>query len=82
MVGFKARIDTNSPVYFTGWGLIGGFGVGADLDWDAMGGIGYEWTDKFSTVLGYRAIGIDYDDDGFVYDVVQQGVALGLVFNF
>lgn len=82
MVGVKARIDTSTPLYFTGWGMIGGFGVGADLDWDAMGGIGYEWTEKFSTVLGYRAIGVDYADDGFVYDVVQQGVALGLVFNF
>ena len=82
MVGAKARIDTDTPLYFTGWGLIGGFGVGSDLDWDVMGGIGYEWTEKFSTVLGYRAIGVDYDDDGFVYDVVQQGVALGLVFNF
>lgn len=82
MVGFKTRIDTGSPIYFTGWGMIGGFGVGSDLDWDAMGGIGYEWTEKFSTVLAYRAIGVDYDNDGFVYDVVQQGVALGLVFNF
>ena len=82
MVGVKARIDTDSPVYFTGWGMIGGFGVGADLDWDAMGGIGYQWTEKFSTVLAYRAIGVDYDDDGFAYDVVQHGAALGLVFNF
>lgn len=82
MVGVKARINTETPFYFTGWGLIGGFGVGSDLDWDVMGGLGYEWTEKFSTVLGYRAIGVDYEDDGFVYDVVQQGVALGLVFNF
>jgi opacity protein-like surface antigen len=82
MVGAKARINTSMPVYFTGWGMVGGFGVGSDFSWDVMGGVGYEWTEKFSTVLGYRALGVDYENDGFVFDVVQQGVALGAVFNF
>jgi hypothetical protein len=82
MLGAKVRIDTTTPVYFTGWGMVGGFGVGSDFTWDAMGGVGYQWTDKFATVLGYRALGVDYEDDGLVYDVVQQGVALGAVFNF
>lgn len=82
MVGVKSRIDTDTAFYFTGWGMVGGFGIGSDFNWDVMGGVGYEWTDHFSTVLGYRALGVDYQDDGFVYDVVQQGVALGAVFNF
>jgi hypothetical protein len=82
MIGLKSRIDTDTDFYFTGWGMVGGFGVGSDFNWDVMGGVGYEWTDHFSTVLGYRALGVDYEDDGFVYDVVQQGVALGAVFNF
>jgi opacity protein-like surface antigen len=82
MMGVKSRIDTNSPFYLTGWGMIGGFGVGSDFNWDVMGGVGYEWTDHFSTVLGYRALGVDYEDDGFVYDIIQQGVALGGVISF
>ena len=82
MVGAKMRINTSMPVYFTGWGMVGGFGVGSDFSWDVMGGVGYQWTDHFATVLGYRALGVDYENDGFVYDVVQQGVALGAVFNF
>jgi len=82
MVGVKSRIDTTTPVYFTGWGMIGGFGVGSDINWDVMGGVGYQWTEKFSTVLGYRALGVDYEDDGFVYDVIQQGVAFGGVISF
>ncbi|MCA3573003.1 MAG: hypothetical protein IOC86_03740, partial [Aestuariivirga sp.] len=82
MVGAKMRINTSMPVYFTGWGMVGGFGVGSDFTWDVMGGVGYEWTEKFSTVVAYRALGVDYENDGFVYDVVQHGVALGAVFNF
>jgi hypothetical protein len=82
MIGFKTRIDTNSPFYVTGWGMIGGFGAGADLDWDVMVGIGYDWNDKISSSVGYRALGVDYDNDGFVYDVVQQGIFLGTTINF
>lgn len=82
MLGVKSRINTETPFYLTGWGLIGGFGVGSDFNWDVMGGVGYQWTDRFSTVLGYRALGVDYEDDGFVYDVIQQGVAVGGVISF
>ena len=32
--------------------------------------------------LGYRALGVDYENDGFVYDVVQHGPVLGMVFRF
>jgi hypothetical protein len=81
MVGIKSRIDTDTDFYFTGWGMVGGFGIGSDFNWDVMGGVGYEWTDHFSTVLGYRALGVDYEDDGFVYEIIQQGVALGAVIN-
>lgn len=82
MIGVKSRIDTNTALFLTGWGMVGGFGIGSNVNWDVMGGVGYEWTDHFSTVLGYRALGVDYENDGFVYDVVQQGVALGAMFNF
>lgn len=82
MVGAKMRINTSMPIYFTGWGMAGGFGVASDFSWDVMGGVGYQWTDHFATVVAYRALGVDYENDGFVYDVVQQGVALGAVFNF
>jgi hypothetical protein len=62
--------------------MIGGAGVGSDLTWDVMGGLGYQWTEKFSTVLGYRAIGVDYENDGFEWDLTQQGVVFGGVFSF
>lgn len=35
MIGAKARIETGTPFYFTGWGMIGGFGVSSDIAWDA-----------------------------------------------
>lgn len=82
MVGAKTRINTGTPIFLTAWGMIGGFGAGSDLAWDAMGGVGWEWNDWFSTVAGYRVLGVDYDHDGFVYDVTQQGFFLGAVMRF
>jgi hypothetical protein len=82
MIGAKARFNTNSPWYFSAWGLIGGFGASADIDWDLFGSVGYQWNDKLSTVLGYRALGVNYSSGGFVYDVVQQGPVLGMTYKF
>lgn len=82
MIGAKLLIETGTPFYVTGWGMAGGFGVGSDFGWDVMGGLGYEWTEHFSTVLGYRAVGVDYGQDGFVYDVIQSGAVLGAAINF
>jgi hypothetical protein len=54
----------------------------ADLDWDVAANLGYQFTDRISAVAGYRALGVDYNQDGFVFDVVQQGPILGMVFRF
>jgi hypothetical protein len=62
--------------------LVGGFGASSDVTWDVMGGVGYQYSDSVSFNLGYRALGVDYDHDGFVYDIVQQGPILGAVFRF
>ena len=35
--------------------------------------IGYRFSDTVSAVAGYRALGVDYSNDGFLFDVVQQG---------
>jgi hypothetical protein len=80
LVGVRARYDFNENWYFTGWGLVGA--GEADVDWDVAGGLGYQFNDKWSGVAGYRALGVDYSSDGFVFDVVEQGPIMGLVYRF
>ena len=81
MVGLRGDYSITDSIYLIGWGLIGA--GGADLDWDVAAGLGYRFNDRISSVLGYRALGVDYDnDDGFVFDVVQHGPILGLVVRF
>jgi opacity protein-like surface antigen len=50
--------------------------------WDVMAGAGYDFTDSVSLFAGYRAISVDYGNDGFVYDVVEQGPVVAAVFQF
>lgn len=80
LVGFKGTYAITPEVYLTGWGLVGA--GGADLDWDVAAAIGYRFADNVSAVAGYRALGVDYSNDGFVFDIVQQGPMLGLVIHF
>jgi hypothetical protein len=68
--------------YATGWGMIGGFGAGSDLTWDVMAAVGYEITDRVAAIGGYRALSVDYSDDGFLFDVVQHGPILGVRIAF
>lgn len=82
MIGVKSRLQGASPWYFTGWAMIGGFGVSSDIDWDLFGGVGYEFSDRFSLVGGYRGVGVDYSDGSFEFDIIQHGPIFGGVFRF
>ena len=63
-------------------GDIGGFGVSSEFTWQAMAALGYRTSENSSLLLGYRAIGTDYTNDGFTYDIVAHGVALGFEYTF
>lgn len=80
LVGLRGNYAFTPNFYVTGWGLVGA--GGADIDWDVMGGVGYRINDTFSATLGYRALGVDYSNDGFLFDVVQQGPIAGLTIRF
>jgi opacity protein-like surface antigen len=82
LIGAKARVDVAPDVYVSAWAMIGGFGVGSELMWDLMAGAGYEFTDHVSVFAGYRAASVDYSNDGFVYDIVQQGPVAAAVLRF
>jgi hypothetical protein len=81
VAGLRGTYSITPKIYLSGWGLVG---TGqADFEWDVAGGVGYRFTDRVSSVLGYRGMGVDYsNDDGFVFDIVEHGPILGLVVHF
>jgi len=45
-------------------------------------GLAYRLTDRIVARTGYRHLEIDYDHDGFVYDVKLSGPILGVSIRF
>lgn len=80
MVGVRGTYNFHSKAYLTGWGMIGA--GGAQADWDLGLGVGYNFNKSISATVGYRAMGVDYERNGFKYDVVLQGPIAGLTIRF
>ena len=82
-VGVKGRTLLNgTKVYTTGAAVIGGFNTGSKLFYDVQAHIGYQWNDAIGTSIGYRLYDLDYENNGFIYDVRQEGLMLGLTWAF
>lgn len=82
LFGASFRYDLGRRWYAIALGDVGGFGVGSDLSWNAYGGIGYQFTDWFSTALGYRYLHVDYENNGFLMDANVHGLFLGIGLHF
>ena len=82
IVGAKLRYDFSSHWYATVMGDAGGFGAAADLEWNAFGGVGYQFTETFSAMVGYRYMHIDYSKSDFKIDANVQGFLIGMGFHF
>ena len=81
-VGLRARYNFNKTYYTAVRGEIGGFGVGADLMWEVETVVGINLTRSIFTEIGYRALGGNYEDKGFRFDVVMHGpqITTGITF--
>lgn len=81
-IGLRGRYNFNEKFYLTGRADIGGFGIGSDLAWQASLGLGCHLSETKYLEVAYRALGSDYEHDGFVSDLVYHGpeISLGLIF--
>lgn len=60
----------------------GGFGVGSDETWQLLGTLNWQTSDRVSLRAGYRVLSVDYEDDGFVYDIRMKGPVVGVTVRF
>ncbi|MBM6594362.1 hypothetical protein [Microvirga pudoricolor] len=71
-------------------GDIGGFGLGSEFSWQAMGGYGFDFDTydgvTISGVIGYRALSVNYTQGAghrrYEFDMVQHGPVLGLSLRY
>ncbi len=80
VVGVYVRNDINDRWFVEFAGDVGG-GV-SKITWQVYGAVGYAISDWFGLSAGYRFLGVDYDRDDVVFDVVTQGLLLGARFDF
>src|SRR5438876_1825833 len=81
-VGLRGRYNFNRTYYTAVRGEIGGFGVGADLMWEVETVVGINLTRSIFTEIGYRALGGNFEDNGFRFDTVMHGpqITTGITF--
>lgn len=67
---------------------LGGFGIGSDLTYKAIGAIGYEVSPTFSILAEYSLLGVDYTTDtpeiggSATYDTLRHGPRIGARLTF
>ncbi len=85
VIGLQGRLELTERWEAFAEGDIGGFGVGSDITWSWVAGIGYgfELFGHHSFVrAGYRMLYQDYKDGGFEWDVTYKGPIVGLTTRF
>jgi hypothetical protein len=81
-IGLYGRYNFNKTYYTALRGQIGGFGVGADLMWQVEGVLGVNLTRNIFSELGYRALGVQYENNALSFDTITHGpeITTGITF--
>ncbi|PAU77134.1 hypothetical protein [Halomonas salipaludis] len=61
---------------------VGGFGVGSDATWQAVGSLNYRLNDALYLSAGYRHLELRYEDNGTRLDIEMSGPLLGATWRF
>lgn len=67
---------------FVIYGDMGGFGASSDFTWQVQGAVQYRLGDGWWLSGGWRHYAVDFEDDGFLYDVSMSGPILGISYRF
>ena len=61
---------------------VGGFGVGSDFSWHALGAVGFEISRVVSVEAGWKHLDVNYKNGSFIFDVALSGPFLAFTFTF
>lgn len=81
-VGMRVSYPLNDRWTAQGYLDVGGFGVGSDFAWQGIAGLDYAWSKSMTMKFGYRYMKVDYDKDGFRYDMANDGLYAGVGMRF
>ena len=81
-IGVRVQHPIAERWTLVGYADVGGFGIGSDFTWQALAGVNYEFSKSIAGKFGYRYLYVDYDKDGFRYDMGNSGLYLGAGIRF
>jgi hypothetical protein len=81
IIGVRARANLGQGFFVQGYADVGGFGVSSDSTWQVAGLLGYQYSPAISFLAGYRYLAVDYDRNGFVWDVDLHGPIFALAWK-
>jgi hypothetical protein len=82
VLGARFRLNLGKGWFVNMKGDAGGFGVGSKATYQIYSGFGKEFRKRYSLLLGYRYLDVDYQSGGFTYDVHMNGVMTGFNIRF
>jgi len=81
IIGVRARAYLNQQFFIQGYADVGGFDVSSKSTWQLAGMIGYQYSPTISFIAGYRYLAVDYNRNGFIWDVNMHGPMFGATFK-
>lgn len=82
VVGLRATIPLGSQFQFVALADVGGFGVGTDLSYQVLATIGWQVSSSIGVGLGWRQLGLDFDESELAMDAAFSGPLLGMRIAF
>ena len=82
LVGMRLFVPLTEHFSLQSQADVGGAGVGADYTWSAFATLSYTVTENLSVSAGYKALKVDYDRRGHVYDALLSGPVAGVTWRF
>ena len=84
VIGVRFRAPVSPNWFFNAFADVGGFGIGdaSDLSWQAYGGLGYRFNDRWSMQAGYRHLSIEKDLGGRDTTLDLSGLLVGATIDF
>jgi len=80
VVGLRGKAALSKKVFVTGKFDLGG--GGSKFAYQVFAGGGYNVNPKIALIFGYRLLDVNYNKNGFLYDMNQRGPIMGIGFKF
>ncbi|MGA7264235.1 MAG: hypothetical protein WA709_27730 [Stellaceae bacterium] len=84
LIGARYHRELGNGFSLTAYGDVGGFGVGAHIDWQVLGTVDYALSPSWDLHLGYRSLNFDItgSEGRFGFNVHMRGPILAGTFRF